>query len=62
MSAKQVTSAKRRQATSGSGQSTSAPDVADSFSPPRKSRWQLVVSSILVALWLIFLAWMAFGG
>jgi hypothetical protein len=30
--------------------------------PPQKSMWQLVVSSVLVAVWLIFLAWMAFTG
>jgi hypothetical protein len=30
--------------------------------PPQKSLWQLVVSGVLVGLWLIFLAWMAFTG
>jgi hypothetical protein len=30
--------------------------------PPKKSLWQLVVSGVLVGLWLIFLAWMAFTG
>jgi hypothetical protein len=29
---------------------------------PKKSFWQLVVSGVLVGLWLIFLAWMAFTG
>lgn len=30
--------------------------------PPQGSRWQLITSSILVGLWMIFLAWMAFTG
>jgi hypothetical protein len=30
--------------------------------PPQKSLWQLIVSGILVVVWLIFLAWMAFTG
>lgn len=30
--------------------------------PPQPSRWQLIASSILVGLWIIFLAWMAFTG
>jgi hypothetical protein len=34
------------------------PNVA----PPQKSLWQLIVSGVLVGLWLIFLAWMAFTG
>jgi hypothetical protein len=37
---------------------TNEPGVA----PPQKSLWQLIVSGVLVALWLIFLAWMAFTG
>jgi hypothetical protein len=33
----------------------------DRFTPalPKKSRWQLIVSSILLGCWLLFLAWMA---
>jgi hypothetical protein len=30
--------------------------------PPQPCRWQLVTSGVLVALWIIFLAWMAFTG
>jgi hypothetical protein len=51
-------SAKKRPTLPTGGQS--AAEVAAPVSPPRKSRWQLVCSSILVGLWLIFLAWMAF--
>jgi hypothetical protein len=32
------------------------------FAPPQPSRWQLITSGVLVALWIIFLAWMAFTG
>lgn len=31
-------------------------------SPLRKSGWQLIGASMLWAIWLIFLAWMAFTG
>jgi hypothetical protein len=54
--------AKKRRA----GETTTSPapasDVEPLVSPPRGSRWQLVVSAVLVALWIIFLAWMAFTG
>lgn len=26
---------------------------------PQRSRWQLIASSVLLALWLAFLAWLA---
>lgn len=50
----------RGEATSGpvAERDGSPPDVA----APPPSRWQLVTSSILVGLWIIFLAWMAFTG
>jgi hypothetical protein len=38
------------------------PDSPPAIVPPQPSRWQLVTSSILVGLWIIFLAWMAFTG
>ncbi|TWU29309.1 hypothetical protein Pla144_00850 [Bythopirellula polymerisocia] len=28
--------------------------------PPQASRWQLILSSFFLTVWLIFLAWMAF--
>jgi len=27
---------------------------------PKKSRWQLIVSSVLLGFWILFLAWMTF--
>ncbi|MDZ4658173.1 MAG: hypothetical protein SH868_11405 [Bythopirellula sp.] len=54
-------SAKKRQGAPASGPPVPAPRAEKSISPPRPSRWQLAVSSLLVAAWLIFLAWMAFA-
>ena len=34
--------------------------TAQNAKAPQPSRWQLVTSSILVGLWIFFLAWMAF--
>ena len=53
--------AAKREVASPGRQPIAAPSVEPSFSPPRPSRWQLAVSSFLVAVWMIFLAWMAFG-
>lgn len=38
------------------------PRTAAALAPPQPSRWQLVTSAVLVALWIIFLGWMAFTG
>ncbi len=55
-------SAKKRQAPPPTGPVGTASPAETNFSGPRPSRWQLIVSSVLMALWMIFLAWMAFGG
>lgn len=47
----------------GAGESTVDISAAPpAIAPPKASRWQLVTSSLLVAVWIIFLAWMAFTG
>lgn len=40
-------------------EASSPPPVS---APPQPSRWQLITSGVLVVLWIIFLAWMAFTG
>lgn len=47
--------------TEETGKTTTAP-VLPAIAPPRPSRWQLVTSGVLVAVWIVFLAWMAFTG
>lgn len=56
-------SAKNRGAKAASQKEVNEPPKNETIiAPPEKSLWQLVVSGVLVAFWLIFLAWMAFTG
>ena len=51
-------------ASDSSGGRKSQAGSRDELAPhlPQKSRWQLIVSSILWGLWVVLLAWMAVIG
>lgn len=40
---------------------TPSPDLPPT-SPPVANRWQLIVSSTLLLLWIMFLGWIALAG
>jgi hypothetical protein len=48
----------RKHASADPADANAAP-VINRPAPPAKRIWQLVISSILLAIWILFLAWMA---
>lgn len=52
--------ANTRRAEGTSNPAADSPSRLPTLAPPQPRRWQLVTSSVLVGLWVIFLAWMAF--
>jgi hypothetical protein len=53
---------KKRRGSDTSVSTVEIPNTPPGVEPPQPSRWQLMTSGILVGLWIIFLAWMAFTG